>query len=193
MRVVDHVDDLVHGERIVDVRVRRTEHRGDCMPRQRVNCPPPCWSPASSVLLPMPVGAAEKTDETNSGRRGSVPGWPPSYRRCSSRTRACSPPPPSRVVVVVVDVDVVVEFVVDVSVVVMSASPTLASVAAIAKPHTEHREAQASRVAYYGGSSYSPPRPCGAFSRYKSGYSTATLARLVPKWLGPPMVPMSLW
>ena len=35
-----------------------------------------------------------------------------------------------------VDVDVDVEFVVDVSVVVMSASPTLASVAAIAKPHT---------------------------------------------------------
>ena len=36
---IDRVDDLVHGERIVDVRVRRTEHRGDCMPRQRVQPP----------------------------------------------------------------------------------------------------------------------------------------------------------
>ena len=58
----------------------------------------------------------------------------------------------------VVDVDVDVEFVVDeVSVVVMSASPTLASVAAIAKPHTASTGGpRASRVAYYGGSSYFP-------------------------------------
>ena len=39
VRVVDHVDDLGHGERIVDVRVRRTEHGRDCMPRQCVQVP----------------------------------------------------------------------------------------------------------------------------------------------------------